>query len=149
MDEKIILQTQPTVIPTLVIYPATATITLIVFLIPITMLAQIPILALLYASIGIIFFSGIIFKGIIEFAKLQFTTYTLTNKRIIVEHGILSRTRETITLDKVKGTAVRQPLVGRIFNYGTVIVQTWTNEIRLPRTSNTREWEETIKQFAG
>jgi uncharacterized membrane protein YdbT with pleckstrin-like domain len=49
---------------------------------------------------------------------------TLTERRLILETGVLGRTRVAIPLDSVQSVGVRQSLPGRIFGYGTIDV--WT-----------------------
>ena len=52
------------------------------------------------------------------------TELGVTNKRVIVKSGILSATTVETALDKVQNVTFRQPLLGKIFNYGTVVIQT-------------------------
>jgi hypothetical protein len=47
---------------------------------------------------------------------------TLTNKRIIIKRGFLSRSTFEVLLTKVEGIGVKQPLIGRMFGFGTIIV---------------------------
>ncbi len=49
---------------------------------------------------------------------------TLTDHRLILETGVLSRTRVAIPLDSIQSVGVRQSLLGRILGYGTIDV--WT-----------------------
>lgn len=49
--------------------------------------------------------------------------YAVTNKRVVVKTGLLrSRSSETL-LRQVEGITVDQGIFGRIFNYGTIIVE--------------------------
>jgi uncharacterized membrane protein YdbT with pleckstrin-like domain len=50
------------------------------------------------------------------------TEFALTNRRIIGKKGILHQHSMEILLNKVESIAVEQPLVGRIFDFGTVTV---------------------------
>ena len=52
------------------------------------------------------------------------TRYVLTNQRVIWEHGILNKTSKESPLDKINNVSHEQPLIGRIFNYGDVQLQT-------------------------
>jgi uncharacterized membrane protein YdbT with pleckstrin-like domain len=45
---------------------------------------------------------------------------TVTDQRVILEEGVLSRTSRVIPLDRVQDVATRQSLFGRLFGYGTV-----------------------------
>lgn len=46
----------------------------------------------------------------------------LTNRRLIFRTGLASKTTGELTLENVDAIIINQPLFGRIFGYGTVIV---------------------------
>jgi len=46
----------------------------------------------------------------------------LTNKRIIIKTGTLSKLTSEVLLQKVEGIGVMQSLMGRLFDYGTITV---------------------------
>ncbi len=50
--------------------------------------------------------------------------FILTNKRIILKTGIIMRNSKELMLRKCESINVRQSILGRIFNYGNVIVST-------------------------
>jgi membrane protein YdbS with pleckstrin-like domain len=81
-------------------------------------------------SIGTIkFFIGLLLVVVmlgailIRFTRWRFTTYTLTNRRIIVSRGILSRYMESITLDRVQNISTTMGIFGRIFRSGNVEIE--------------------------
>jgi uncharacterized membrane protein YdbT with pleckstrin-like domain len=51
------------------------------------------------------------------------TEITVTNRRIIYKTGFISRNTVEMNLDKVESVLVQQSLIGRMFDYGTVIVR--------------------------
>lgn len=53
---------------------------------------------------------------------IRTTEFALTNRRIIAKKGIIQRHSIEILLSKVESISVSQPLVGRIFGFGTVTV---------------------------
>jgi uncharacterized membrane protein YdbT with pleckstrin-like domain len=74
---------------------------------------------------------GFIFLGLfglgllfwIDAAIKYFTTeLAITNKRIIAKFGLISRTTIEINLQKIESIQVNQGILGRIFNFGSVIV---------------------------
>ena len=100
---------------------------------------------LLIAIIGIIFiivlgsllgptygalalFGGLLFlfSAFLEFLRttVRFATsrITLTTKRIIIKRGLLNRQSFEIVLKQVEGIGVRQPFIGRLFGFGTIVV---------------------------
>ncbi len=50
--------------------------------------------------------------------------YILTSKRVIEKKGILNRKINELMLGKCEGIQVEQSFIGRILNYGTVLVTT-------------------------
>ncbi|HEV2953229.1 MAG TPA: PH domain-containing protein [Candidatus Dormibacteraeota bacterium] len=46
--------------------------------------------------------------------------FTLTDQRVIMESGIISKTTRVIALDRVQNISTRQSLLGRILGYGKV-----------------------------
>jgi uncharacterized membrane protein YdbT with pleckstrin-like domain len=54
--------------------------------------------------------------------RLASCEFAVTNKRVIVKVGAINRRTVELMLTKVEGISVDQTLVGRIANYGTVIV---------------------------
>lgn len=61
--------------------------------------------------------------SIFVFLRQLRTELGITNRRVIVKKGILSSATAETTLDKVQNVTFRQPLLGKVFNYGTVVVQ--------------------------
>jgi hypothetical protein len=51
------------------------------------------------------------------------TLITLTNRRLIINRGILSKTTVELMLRQIETVAIRLPLLGRIFGYGTLVVR--------------------------
>ena len=50
--------------------------------------------------------------------------YVLTNKRVIIKRGIISRESLELMLNKCEEVKISQGIMGRIFNYGMVVVAT-------------------------
>lgn len=51
------------------------------------------------------------------------TEIAVTNRRIIFKTGLLQRRTIEMHLDKVESVDVRQTILGRLFDYGTIIVR--------------------------
>lgn len=62
-----------------------------------------------------------------------FTRYTLTTRRLIVEIGILGRSKQTIPLQRIQDVSYRQSPFERLFGIGDVLVESAgeRGEIRL------------------
>jgi len=54
--------------------------------------------------------------------KVRSTELVITNKRIIAKFGFVSRRTVELNLAKVESIQVEQGVIGRMFDYGTIIV---------------------------
>jgi uncharacterized membrane protein YdbT with pleckstrin-like domain len=64
---------------------------------------------------------GLLF--LIVAAVRYFTTeLAITNKRVIAKFGLVSRSTIEINLQKIESIQVNQGILGRIFNYGSIVV---------------------------
>lgn len=63
------------------------------------------------------FFLFLIFKAIIAFVSAELA---VTNKRIIGKKGVILRNTMEMRLKQIESISVSQPLIGRIFGYGTI-----------------------------
>ena len=50
------------------------------------------------------------------------TEMAVTNRRVIRKHGLISRKTAELRLAKVETVSVAQGIIGRIFNYGNVVI---------------------------
>ncbi|MFT4032710.1 MAG: PH domain-containing protein [Siphonobacter sp.] len=48
--------------------------------------------------------------------------FVVTNKRIVIKTGFISRNSVELNLDKVESVDVQQTFLGRILGYGTIVV---------------------------
>jgi len=55
--------------------------------------------------------------------KLNATEMVVTNKRVIVKTGILSRRTFEMLLSRIESIGVQEPVMGRMLGYGTVILR--------------------------
>jgi uncharacterized membrane protein YdbT with pleckstrin-like domain len=69
-----------------------------------------------------IFFLGVIVSGIGAFTLFITTEFALTNKRVIAKSGWIRRRSVELLLSKIESIGVNQPILGRILDYGTIIV---------------------------
>ena len=59
---------------------------------------------------------------IVVWIRWQSITYTLTDQRIMIQSGVLSRQEKIVPIDRVQDCSTRQSLVGRLLGYGRVEV---------------------------
>lgn len=55
--------------------------------------------------------------------KVWSTELALTNQRVIAKVGLIQRNTVELRLEKVESLGVHQSILGRIFNYGSIIVK--------------------------
>lgn len=73
------------------------------------------LLLLIFYGLGLIFW-------ITAFIRYKTTELAFTNKRVIAKFGFISRKTIELNINKVESIQVHQGVLGRIFNYGTLIV---------------------------
>jgi uncharacterized membrane protein YdbT with pleckstrin-like domain len=59
----------------------------------------------------------------IRILRWRFATYHLTDRRIVMEGGVLSRTAETIPLDRIQNTVIHRPLGDRLIGAGDIEIE--------------------------
>lgn len=80
-----------------------------------------------YLQLAVIFLAGLIFlSGILNFlsALVSYlsTEFALTDRRVIAKTGWLRRRSIELLLEKIESIGVRQSILGRMLNFGTIIV---------------------------
>lgn len=79
---------------------------------------------------------GLIF-WLVAFIRYKTTELAFTNKRVIAKFGFISRNTIELNIAKVESIQVNQGILGRIFNYGTLIVSGAGNpQAPIPGISN-------------
>jgi uncharacterized membrane protein YdbT with pleckstrin-like domain len=59
---------------------------------------------------------------LVAYVRIKSTELAVTSKRVIVKHGFIQRSTIEINLNKVESIQVTQSLLGRMFNFGTLVV---------------------------
>lgn len=75
-----------------------------------------------YAGLLILFFgiASLLSRILIKVGS----SYAVTNKRVILKTGVISRRAVDLVLAKCEGLHIKQSILGRIFNFGTITVTT-------------------------
>lgn len=70
----------------------------------------------------------LLFLGLVALVQRVFvkigSVYAVTNKRVIIKTGVISRRTVELVLAKCEGIQVVQGVAGRIFGYGSIVVTT-------------------------
>lgn len=64
---------------------------------------------------------GLIFL-IMAYVRYKTTELAITTKRVIVKFGLIRRRTIEININKVESIQVDQEILGRIFNFGTLVI---------------------------
>jgi uncharacterized membrane protein YdbT with pleckstrin-like domain len=67
-------------------------------------------------------FSGLFTLFIYPYIRLVTCEFVITNKRVIVKRGLIARTTFEMNLNKIETVNVDQSVWGRIFGFGTIII---------------------------
>lgn len=79
---------------------------------------------------GFLYYIGLILLllGVIQLVKRALfkmgAEYIVTNKKVVLKSGILSRDALELTLNKCEGLRITQSALGRIFGFGAIVVTT-------------------------
>ena len=64
---------------------------------------------------------GLIFIGM-AYVRYKTTELAITTRRVIVKHGFIRRRTVEININKVESIQVDQGILGRMFNFGTLVI---------------------------
>ena len=80
---------------------------------------------------------------------IYFTTeYGITNTRVISKEGLIRRDIEEINLSSIESINVNQTIIGRILNYGTIVISgRGTSKVLLKDVDNVIETRKLIKNL--
>lgn len=59
----------------------------------------------------------------LRWLRWRYSVYIVTDRRVVVARGVLSRTTESISLDRIQDTRVRQSLLSRALHAGDVEIE--------------------------
>ena len=76
----------------------------------------------LWLILGLVTFGITWLVALYEFLRLKFIEQGVTNKRVVLKTGIVSRRTEEMKLTSIETVEINQGVWGRIFGFGTVKV---------------------------
>jgi uncharacterized membrane protein YdbT with pleckstrin-like domain len=96
------------------------------------------------ATIGIV--CGILLL-LLAYLRIKSTELAITNKRIIAKFGFISRQTVELNINKVESIQVHQGIMGRIFNYGSLVISGGGNpQAPVPGISHPLEFRKAFMQ---
>ena len=100
----------------------------------------------LFTVILLLYAVGMGLRWVVALIRRLVSRYTLTSRRLIVQNGILSRSRKTIPIRRIQDVTYHQRLLDRPFNIGDVIVESAGERgaVRLISLPRCQEYAETV-----
>lgn len=78
---------------------------------------------LILLSIPLLFLMGLgLVLWVVAYIRCKSTELAFTNKRVIAKFGFISRQTIELNVHKVESVQVMQGMLGRLFNYGTLVI---------------------------
>jgi uncharacterized membrane protein YdbT with pleckstrin-like domain len=82
------------------------------------------LILLICVSISVI----VLISGFVDYLRWNAEQYVITDRRVIQVRGIINKTVLDSSLEKINDLELRQSLLGRMFNYGTIAILTGSGE---------------------
>jgi uncharacterized membrane protein YdbT with pleckstrin-like domain len=84
---------------------------------------------------------------VVAYIRYKTTELAVTNKRVVVKTGLISRNIIEINIAKVESVEVQQTVLGRIFNFGSLsIAGTGFNHAPIPNISDPMGFRKALTQ---
>ncbi len=104
---------------------------------------------------AVIHYGGIflLFIGVVSLVQRLMvkigSAYAVTNKRVILKTGVISRRALDLVLAKCEGLHIKQSVWGRLFGFGTITVTTGGATSSYPFVSDPMRFKKEINQQIG
>jgi Predicted membrane protein len=100
-----------------------------------------------YTGLLILFF-GLI--SLVQRLLVKFgSAYAVTNKRVVLKTGVISRRAVDLLLTKCEGLHIKQSILGRIFGFGTITITTGGVTSSYPFIANPLAFRKEINSQIG
>lgn len=93
-------------------------------------------LLLLIVGIGIVSLVFGVFLAFYIYSLKKGTEFVITNKRVVSKSGLIKREVIEMNIEKIESIQVHQSILGRVFNYGDVILSGAGNPVGKIKTVN-------------
>ena len=88
-----------------------------------------------------------LFSIVLAIIEVKSTELALTNKRVIAKFGFIKRGIVDVRLGKIESVAFDQGILGRIFNFGSVLVSGARNSTPIPNISNPNAFKNRVNNY--
>jgi uncharacterized membrane protein YdbT with pleckstrin-like domain len=83
-------------------------------------------------GVGLVLAIGVVVggrRGLWPLLVWRCTHYVITDERILLQHGVLSRERRDLPLNRVNDHAMSQSVLGRLFGYGRMTIDSVGDQV--------------------
>jgi uncharacterized membrane protein YdbT with pleckstrin-like domain len=94
----------------------------VIYLMPVVLVAFGLTLAMSGGRAGFFVVAAGLLAGVIAWVRQTTSEFAVTTSRVILKTGFLSRRTIEINLARIESVQVEQDIIGRLLNYGTMIV---------------------------
>ncbi|MDL2282857.1 PH domain-containing protein [Parabacteroides sp. OttesenSCG-928-G06] len=107
------------------------------------------------ADIKVLHYGGVLllFMGVVSLVQRIMvkigSVYAVTNKRVILKTGIISRRAVDLVLAKCEGLHINQSVLGRILGFGTITITTGGATSSYPYIANPMQFKREINTQIG
>jgi uncharacterized membrane protein YdbT with pleckstrin-like domain len=102
------------------------------------------------AWIGFVTLVAAALAALAKYIGASTAEFAVTNRRVLIKVGAISRHTLELLLHKVEGVGVDQDLGGRIFDFGTIVVTgTGGTKERFPSIANPLEFRRQVQDQSG
>lgn len=100
-----------------------------------------PSLTCLFLAMAAVSVCVFVYSGLVEIS----TDNSITCRNLIAESGVVTKTKKQIPLHQIESIAVIQGLLGRLFGYGTVVVDTGGEGVALAFLDNPTRFAQNLE----
>ncbi len=79
--------------------------------------------SIVYGIISLIVAGFVLLFSLVKLEYVLSTKIYVTNKRVILKSGVFNAVQSELPIDRISGITIVEPLFGKVFKYGTVIVE--------------------------
>lgn len=145
MANNIVLRDKPSLTGILVYWPTIGTLVICMLAVPFYLARSLPVMAAVFAAIILLILTLVVLRLILDLIAREFTLYTLTEKDIVTQSGILVQSQKTLPLDRIQSVFMVQTIISKPLNFGTLVIRTaGPGSARISRVPNPQRWHSEI-----
>ncbi|HET9255744.1 MAG TPA: PH domain-containing protein [Pseudonocardiaceae bacterium] len=81
-----------------------------------------------FLALGVLGGAVLVWLVVVPLLRWRTTHFVLTTRRVLIREGILSRSGIDIPINRINSVQFRHSLIGRVLGYGTLIIESASDE---------------------